>query len=120
MSVGLVHIGITVADTQRSVDFYCGLLGLEQITQYQYRPEDVEKVNGLKNARGQSTGLAAPGTPGVRIDFDRVLHAPRRSRRHSDRLRGSNTYLPLGGQRRCRVRQVAGEGRSRGLWAFNP
>ncbi|TMJ95462.1 MAG: hypothetical protein E6G67_06970, partial [Actinobacteria bacterium] len=37
---GLDHIAITVTDTQLSVDFYCGLLGLRQVEQHALAGED--------------------------------------------------------------------------------
>ena len=56
-------------DTQRSLDFYCGLLGLKQVEQHQLAAEDVKKANNLDTARGQSTRLIAEGTPGILIDL---------------------------------------------------
>jgi catechol 2,3-dioxygenase-like lactoylglutathione lyase family enzyme len=66
---GLDHIAITVSDTQRSLDFYCGLLGLRQVEQHALAGEDIDKANGIKAGRAQSTRLAAPDTPGILIDL---------------------------------------------------
>jgi len=66
---GLNHIAITVSDTQRSLRFYCDLLGLEQVEQHPLEGDKIEKALGLSGARAQSTRLAAAGTPGILIDL---------------------------------------------------
>lgn len=76
---GLDHIAVTVSDTQRSLDFYCGLLGLTQVEQHQLAAEDVKKANAIDNARGQSTRLAAPETPGILIDLLEFFELPKES-----------------------------------------
>lgn len=75
----LDHIAITVSDTQRSLDFYCGMLGLEQVEQHQLAAADVKKANAIDNARGQSTRLAATGTPGILIDLLEFFDLPKDS-----------------------------------------
>lgn len=76
---GLDHIAVTVSDTQRSLDFYCGLLGLTQVEQHQLAAEDVKKANAIENARGQSTRLVAPETPGILIDLLEFFELPKDS-----------------------------------------
>lgn len=75
----LDHIAVTVSDTRRALDFYCGLLGLQQVEQHQLAAEDVKKANAIDNARGQSTRLIAPGTPGVLIDLLEFFELPKDS-----------------------------------------
>jgi glyoxylase I family protein len=65
----LDHIAITVSDTERSLKFYCGLLGLEQVEQHPLEGDKIEKALGIVGARAQSTRLAAPGTPSILIDL---------------------------------------------------
>jgi glyoxylase I family protein len=66
---GLDHIAITVSDTQRSLDFYCGLLGLTKVEQHQLVGADIDKANGIQAGAAQSTRLAAPDTPRILIDL---------------------------------------------------
>ncbi|MBU6147661.1 MAG: VOC family protein [Actinomycetales bacterium] len=75
----LDHIAVTVSDTQRALDFYCGMLGLVQVEQHQLAAADVKKANDIDNARGQSTRLAAPGTPHILIDLIEFFDLPKES-----------------------------------------
>lgn len=75
----LDHIAITVSDTQRSLDFYCGLLGLRQVEQHQLAAEDISKANGIEAGRAQSTRLAAPATPRILIDLLEYFEQPKDS-----------------------------------------
>jgi len=76
MKVGLDHIAITVSDTTRSLDFYCGLLGLVKVEQHQLAGEDMDKVNGRTSGRAQSTRLSAAETPGILIDLQEYFELP--------------------------------------------
>lgn len=69
LAKGLDHIAITVSDTERSKEFYCGLLGLEQVEQHQLDGAKIEQALGVVGARAQSTRLAAKGTPTILIDL---------------------------------------------------
>lgn len=79
MGIGLDHLAITVSDTKRSLDFYCGLLGLEQTEQHQLAGPDIDKANGINAGRAQSTRLAAPDTPGILIDLLEYFELPKES-----------------------------------------
>ena len=63
------HVAITVSDTQKSLDFYVGQLGLRQVEQHQLEGDKVDEANGLVGARAQSTRLLAPDSPDVLIDL---------------------------------------------------
>ena len=65
----LNHIAVTVADTQRSLDFYVGKLGLIQMEQHQLPSSSIDTVFGLRGASGTSTRLQVPGQPGILIDL---------------------------------------------------
>jgi catechol 2,3-dioxygenase-like lactoylglutathione lyase family enzyme len=71
----LDHVAITVSDTERSLGFYCDLLGLEKVEQHPLEGDKIEKALGLSGARAQSTRLSAPGTPSILIDL-MEFHAP--------------------------------------------
>ena len=76
---GLDHIAITVSDTRRSLDFYCGLLGLRQVEQHQLVGADVDKANGIEGGAAQSTRLAAADTPTILIDLLEYFELPKES-----------------------------------------
>ena len=63
------HVAITVSDTQKSLDFYVGKLGLRQVEQHALEGDKVDEANGLQGARAQSTRLLAPESTDVLIDL---------------------------------------------------
>lgn len=63
------HVAVTVSDTEASLAFYVGQLGLEQVEQHQLEGDKVDEANGLQGARAQSTRLIAPDSPTVLIDL---------------------------------------------------
>lgn len=65
----LNHIAVTVSNTQRSLDFYVGMLGLEQVEQHQLPMSSIDAVFGLTGASGTSTRLQVPGQPAILIDL---------------------------------------------------
>ena len=71
----LNHIAVTVSDTQRSLDFYVGKLGLVQVEQHQLPKSSIDAVFGLTGASGTSTRLQVPGQPDILIDIMEILGA---------------------------------------------
>ena len=65
----LDHIAVTVSNTERSLEFYVGMLGMVQVEQHQLPSESISGVFGLTNASGQSTRLSIPDSPGILIDL---------------------------------------------------
>jgi len=63
------HVAVTVSDTEASLGFYVGQLGLQQVEQHQLEGDKVDEANGLSGARAQSTRLIAPDSPNVLIDL---------------------------------------------------
>ena len=63
------HVAVTVSDTEASLGFYVGQLGLQQVEQHQLKGDKVDEANGLSGARAQSTRLIAPDSPNVLIDL---------------------------------------------------
>lgn len=88
----LDHIAVTVSNTERSLEFYCGVLGLKKVEQHQLRAEDVKKANNLDNARGQSTRLIAEGTPGILIDIVEHFDLPNESNAVAPGLVGATHF----------------------------
>jgi lactoylglutathione lyase len=65
----LNHIAVTVRDTQKSLDFYVGKLGLVQVEQHVLPKSSIDTVFGLSGASGTSTRLQVPGQPDILIDI---------------------------------------------------
>jgi catechol 2,3-dioxygenase-like lactoylglutathione lyase family enzyme len=46
------HAGITVSDLDRSLDFYCGLLGIELLWRRLYEEPEIGRIVGVPDATG--------------------------------------------------------------------
>ena len=63
---GARHAGITVSDLDRSLEFYCGLLGLELRWRRLYEEREITRIVGVPEATGLEIAmLRVPGS-----DFD--------------------------------------------------
>ena len=70
------HLAVTVSDTEKSLDFYVGKLGLRQVEQHQLEGEKCDEAGGTDGARAQSTRLAAPDTPHILLDLLEFFEPP--------------------------------------------
>src|SRR3989337_4430768 len=62
MSVSRVrHTGFVVGDLKKSMDFYCGILGLTVYRREVEEGEYIEKLVGIKNVRVEWVKLNVPG-----------------------------------------------------------
>ena len=59
---GARHAGITVSDLDRSLEFYCGLLGLELLWRRHYEEPEIAEIVGVPEATGFD--IAFLGIPG--------------------------------------------------------
>jgi catechol 2,3-dioxygenase-like lactoylglutathione lyase family enzyme len=56
------HAGVTVSDLDRSLAFYCGLLGLELLWRRLYEEPEIRRIVGVPEATGLEIAmLAVPG-----------------------------------------------------------
>jgi len=61
--VGPRHAGITVSKLDRSLDFYCGLLGLELLWRRLYEEPEITRIVGIPEATGLEIAmLRIPGS----------------------------------------------------------
>ena len=70
------HLAVTVSDTERSLEFYVGKLGLRQVEQHQLEGEKCDEAGGTNGASAQSTRLAAPDTPHILLDLLEFFEPP--------------------------------------------
>lgn len=65
---GARHAGITVSDLSRSLDFYCGLLGLEQLWRRLYEEPEIREIVGVPEAT--ALDIAMLRVPGSNLDVE--------------------------------------------------
>jgi catechol 2,3-dioxygenase-like lactoylglutathione lyase family enzyme len=56
---GIHHVGISVSDLDRSIEFYCEILGMEMLGQASFGGEIMDHITGLTGTRGHSAMLRA-------------------------------------------------------------
>ncbi len=71
----LDHVSVTVSDMDRSLAFYCGLLGLKEVERHRLEGETISKMAGKPNVVMDVVRIVAPGTPGIEIDLQQY-YAP--------------------------------------------
>lgn len=69
----LDHISVTVSDLDRSLAFYCGLLGMKEVERHLLEGETISKMAGKPNVTMQVVRLMAPETPGILLDLQQYI-----------------------------------------------
>ena len=69
----LDHISVTVSDMERSLAFYCNLLGLEEVERHRLEGEVISKMAGKPDVVMQVVRLQAPDTPGILLDLQQYI-----------------------------------------------
>ncbi len=64
------HAGITVSDLDRSLDFYCGLLGLELLWRRLYEEPEIIRIVGVLEATGLE--IAMLRVPGSELEVELI------------------------------------------------
>ena len=72
----LDHIAVTVSDMERSLAFYCGLLGLEEVERHRLEGDTISRMAGKPEVVMQVVRLKAPGSPKVLLDLQQYLKPP--------------------------------------------
>jgi catechol 2,3-dioxygenase-like lactoylglutathione lyase family enzyme len=62
------HAGITVSDLDRSLEFYCGLLGLELLWRRLYEEREITRIVGVPEAIGIEVAMLR--VPGSEVDVE--------------------------------------------------
>ena len=69
----LDHVAVTVSDMDRSLAFYCGLLGLKEVERHHLEGETISKMAGKPDVIMEVVRLEAPETPGVMLDLQQYV-----------------------------------------------
>ena len=69
----LDHVAVTVSDMDRSLAFYCNLLGLKEIERHRLEGEMISKMAGKPEVIMEVVRLEAPETPGVLLDLQQYV-----------------------------------------------
>ena len=86
------HIGIQVADLERSVAFYRDILGFEVVFQWNPQAEYIRTITGYPDADIHAAILRMPGDSGVFLEILEYRNVDEDARGHPDRrTRGPRT-----------------------------
>lgn len=69
----LDHVSVTVSDMERSLAFYCDLLGLKEVERHRLEGETISKMAGKPDVIMEVVRLEAPETPGVMLDLQQYV-----------------------------------------------
>ena len=69
----LDHVAVTVSDMERSLAFYCDLLGLKEVERHRLEGETISKMAGKPDVIMEVVRLEAPETPGVLLDLQQYV-----------------------------------------------
>ena len=69
----LDHVSVTVSDMERSLAFYCDLLGLKEVERHRLEGETIAKMAGKPDVIMEVVRLEAPETPGVMLDLQQYV-----------------------------------------------
>lgn len=69
----LDHVAVTISDMERSLRFYCDLLGLKEVERHRLEGETISKMAGKPEVIMEVVRLEAPETPGVMLDLQQYV-----------------------------------------------
>ena len=72
-AIRLDHFAITVSDMERSLEFYCGLLGLKQQSRHELEGAVISQMAGKDNVQMKVVRLACPENPDLQVDLQQYL-----------------------------------------------
>ncbi len=72
----LDHVAVTVSDLDRSLAFYCDLLGFEEVERHLLEGETISKMAGKEGVVLQVVRLAIPETPNILVDLQLYIEPP--------------------------------------------
>ena len=69
----LDHISVTVSDMERSLEFYCGLLGMEEVERHRLEGDTISRMAGKPEVVMQVVRVKAPDSPRVLLDLQQYV-----------------------------------------------
>ena len=69
----LDHVSVTVSDMDRSLAFYCDMLGLKEVERHRLEGETISKMAGKDDVVMQVVRLQAPETEGILLDLQEYV-----------------------------------------------
>ena len=69
----LDHISVTVSDMERSLEFYCGLLGMEEVERHRLEGDTISRMAGKPEVVMQVVRIKAPDSPRVLLDLQQYV-----------------------------------------------
>lgn len=69
----LDHVSVTVSDMNRSLAFYCDMLGLKEVERHHLEGDTISKMAGKPGVIMEVVRLIAPETPGVMLDLQQYV-----------------------------------------------
>ena len=70
------HVAVTVSDLDRSLAFYCDLLGMQRAGEHDLQGEIISRMTGKERVHMRVVRVICPETPGVHIDLQQYLDPP--------------------------------------------
>lgn len=71
--IRLDHLAVTVSDMDRSLRFYCDLLGLERSAEHELEGPTISRMAGKERVRLKVVRLTCPQTPEIQIDLQQYI-----------------------------------------------
>ncbi len=69
----LDHVSVTVSDMNRSLAFYCDMLGLKEVERHHLEGDTISNMAGKPGVIMEVVRLIAPETPGVMLDLQQYV-----------------------------------------------
>ena len=72
----LDHVAVTVSDLDRSLKFYCDVLGFKEVERHRLEGKEISQMAAKDSVIMQVVRLAIPETPGILVDLQLYVEPP--------------------------------------------
>ena len=73
LATRLDHVAVTVSDMERSLRFYCDVLGLKRDGEHDLEGDIISRMAGKDRVKMKVVRLICPETPGIQIDLQEYI-----------------------------------------------